>query len=249
MESEKRVVITGSSGQLGNALVEEFRGNMWKVFALDVHENDSKMLTNNVQFYEVDIRNSLEVLKIFEQITQDHGQIDVLVNNAGIAYFSHFLHRSDSEVEEMFRVNLQGSLNCILSLVKTRFDDNQPCAIINVASLYGVVSPDFRIYGENDRRSPEMYGATKAGLIQLTKYFSIALASRNIRVNSISPGGIFNDSNPQDKEFVKRYSLNTPLNRMARVEEIVKPIMFLASEDASYISGHNLVVDGGYSAM
>ena len=119
--------------------------------------------------------------------------------------------------------------------------------IINIASMYGVISPDYRIYSEGDRKNSEIYGATKAAIIQMTKYFAVHLAERKIRVNCVSPGGIFNPENPQSDSFIKNYSLRCPLNRMANVNEIIGGIIFLSSDAASYVTGQNLIIDGGMS--
>lgn len=247
--SLKKVVITGANGQLGQALVQKYLDLNFIVIALDLNELKNQQIHKNLFHYDVDIRSLAETKLLFKKIVDKHGTVDVLVNNAGVAYFSHFKDRTESEMSEMYEVNLKGSVNCILSLVESRQDNSTPCSVVNIASVYGIVSPDFRIYGNGDRRSPEMYGATKAGLIQITKYFAVALAESSIRVNAVSPGGIFNDNKPQNDSFVKNYSLRTPLRRMARVNEVVNPIIFLSLEEASYITGHNLVVDGGYSAL
>ena len=249
MMRPKKVVITGAKGQLGQALARKYLDLNFIVIALDLNELEIQQIHENLFYYDVDIRSLAETKQLFKKIVEKHGTVDVLVNNAGVAHFSHFKDRTESEMSDMYEVNLKGSVNCILSLIESRQDISDPCSVINVASVYGIVSPDFRIYGKDDRRSPEMYGATKAGLIQVTKYFAVALADSSIRVNAVSPGGIFNDKNPQNDSFVKKYSLRTPLKRMARVDEVVNPIIFLSLDDASYITGHNLVVDGGYSAL
>ena len=96
--------------------------------------------------------------------------------------------------------------------------------------------------------SSEIYGATKAGINQITKYFAVHLSNKNIRVNSISPGGIYNLKNPQDKKFIKKYSSRNPMKRMAKIQEIVGAAIYLASDASTYTNGHNLVVDGGMSS-
>ena len=121
-------------------------------------------------------------------------------------------------------------------------------SIINISSVYSIISPDPRIYGSNDRNSSEIYGATKAGINQITKYFAVHLSNKNIRVNSISPGGIYNLKNPQDKKFIKKYSSRNPMKRMAKIQEIVGAAVYLASDASTYTNGHNLVVDGGMSS-
>jgi NAD(P)-dependent dehydrogenase (short-subunit alcohol dehydrogenase family) len=117
--------------------------------------------------------------------------------------------------------------------------------IINIGSMYGVVSPDPRMYGdESSLRSPEVYAASKAGVIQLTRYLAVHLAAHNIRVNCLSPGGVFND---QTEEFSKSYNARVPLGRMAKPEDMKGALVFLASDASSYVTGHNLVVDGGFT--
>ena len=110
-----------------------------------------------------------------------------------------------------------------------------------------MISPDPSIYHEDDRKNSEVYGATKAGIIQMTKYFAVHLAEKNIRVNAVSPGGIFNVENPQSAYFVDEYSKRNPMNRMANTGEILGAVLYLASDASSYVTGHNLVVDGGMS--
>ena len=104
-----------------------------------------------------------------------------------------------------------------------------------------------RIYTDLDRKNSEIYGASKAGIIQMSKYFATHLANRNIRSNSVSPGGIYNPENPQGKDFILNYSERCPMKRMARSEEIVGAIVYLASDMASYTTGQNITIDGGMS--
>jgi NAD(P)-dependent dehydrogenase (short-subunit alcohol dehydrogenase family) len=249
LSPRKVVVVTGANGQLGSALVHRYLELGLTVVALDINQLSNQEQHENLFHYYADVEKLDATKTLFRKIVSHHGNIDILVNNAGVAYFTHFKNRTETEMDNMYEVNLKGSVNCILSLVESRKSSDTSCSIVNIASLYGIVSPDFRIYNEQDRRSPEMYGATKAGLIQITKYFAVALADNSIRVNAVSPGGIFNDSNPQSNSFVKNYSLRTPLKRMAKVNEIVGPVVFLSLNESSYITGHNLVVDGGYSAL
>jgi NAD(P)-dependent dehydrogenase (short-subunit alcohol dehydrogenase family) len=98
------------------------------------------------------------------------------------------------------------------------------------------------IYNEGDRRTPEIYGATKAAVINLTKYFATYMAPNNVRVNCISPGGIYNN---QDKEFIEKYSRKVPMNRMGYADELLGSLEYLLSDKSSYVTGQNIVVDGG----
>ena len=173
-----------------------------------------------------------------------------LINNAGTSVFSDFENRTDEEFYYVVDVNLKGTINCIKYFSKEIKSQNNKSksSIVNVSSIFGLVSPDFRNYIDLNRKNSEIYGASKAGIIQLTKYFSVYLSDLKIRVNCVSPGGIFNPQNPQGPKFIQKYNNKVPMKRMAKVEEIVKPILFLCSNESSYINGHNLVIDGGLTA-
>ena len=140
-------------------------------------------------------------------------------------------------------------LNIINTYVEEHKKKNlKKCSIINIGSIYGFLSPDFRIYGKNDRHSSEIYGATKASVIQLTKYYSVILSKYNINVNCLSPGGIFNKNKPQNKKFVREYSKRVPQTKMGNVEDLFTGILFLASDHSEYVNGQNLIIDGGLSS-
>jgi NAD(P)-dependent dehydrogenase (short-subunit alcohol dehydrogenase family) len=150
--------------------------------------------------------------------------------------------RTADDLARVAAVNLAGPTLCTRATLPYMAPGS---AVINIASIYGVVSPDPRIYGHSGRNSSEIYGATKAGVVQLTKWFAVHLAERGIRVNSLSPGGVYAG---QSDDFVAAYEARTPLGRMATVDDLAGPLVFLASDAARYVTGHNLVVDGGWSA-
>ena len=165
-----------------------------------------------------------------------------------VSVFSKYDKRTDKELDKTIDTNIKGVLNIINSYSDVHKKNKlKKCNVINIGSIYGMLSPDFRIYGKKDRFNSEIYGATKAAVIQLTKYYSVILSKYNINVNCLSPGGIFNKNKPQNKKFVKEYSKRVPQERMGDVENLFTGILFLASEHSSYISGQNLVIDGGLS--
>jgi len=247
---DKVVVITGASGQLGSLLASQYIELGAKVVGIDsVAPSISASLSISFDFVQLDIRNMKSVDKAFAALIDKYGGVDILINNAGAANFNHFLNRTEEDIDLMMDVNLKGTFNCIKSFVDSEPSTSAGRSIVNIGSIYGLVSPDFRVYAEGDRRSSELYGATKAGVIQMTKYFAVELAKTGIRVNAVSPGGIFNPINPQAKQFIENYSFRTPLGRMASTSEITSAIIFLTSTAASYITGHNLVVDGGYTSL
>ncbi len=243
----KIIVVTGCNGQLGKAICSFFKKINSIVIGFDLSESES--LSHLNEFFRVDIVNREELNQTFYKIIKKYRHIDVLVNNAGVSTFEPFEERTEDNFEWVTNVNLKGTFNCIQSMINN-FDNlkKNKCSIINIASMYGIISPDFRIYTDCDRKNSEVYGATKAGIIQMTKYFSTHLADKNIRCNSVSPGGIYNPINPQGEDFIKNYSYRCPMKRMANAEEIVGAIIYLASDLSSYTNGQNITVDGGMSA-
>ena len=119
-------------------------------------------------------------------------------------------------------------------------------SIINMASIYGVVAPDFSIYDKTNMTMPAGYAAIKGGLLNLTRYIASYFGSQNIRVNSVSPGGIFDN---QNTNFVKNYEKKVPLGRLGTPDDIAPSVVFLLSDESNYITGQNLIVDGGWTAM
>ena len=143
-------------------------------------------------------------------------------------------------------VNLTGAFYCCREFGRQMVKQNKG-VIVNIASTYGIVGADQRIYGKNKINSPISYAAAKAAIINMTRYLASYWHGKNIRVNTLSPGGVL-DKKYQDKDFIKRYSEKTILGRMANKEEYNGAILFLLSDASSYMTGANLVVDGGWTA-
>lgn len=253
-------VVTGGSGQLGQSIIALLlaRTSMI-VVVIDVsppqfrdESVQSALARGRLIFKCCDISSRGDVRSLMVELEKELGSVSYLINNAGVSVFEPFLSRPEESIDWVMNVNLKGVVNCTseyaLSVERVRKrDPMQPRRIVNVASVYGVLSPDPRIYSDCDRRNSEIYGATKAGVIQLTKYYAVHLAEQDITVNCVAPGGIFNPDDPQGKDFQKNYSQRCPLGRMATVDEITWPIIFLLSDQASYVNGQNFVVDGGMS--
>lgn len=241
----KVVVVTGATGQLGTTICESFKAAGAEIVGLDL-KLDNRL--NGVTYYEIDITNKDKVSQVFNKIVEKHKRIDSLINNAGVSTFAPFEERTEKDFDWVMDVNIKGTFFCIQSYVgcydKAGFAKG---VIINIGSIYGVVSPDFRIYTDCPRKNSEVYGASKAGIIQMTKYFATTLADRKIRVNAVSPGGILNSKSPQGEDFQKNYSFRCPMKRMAHEKEMVGALVYLASDAASYTTGQNIVIDGGFS--
>tara|TARA_B100001063_G_C16745166_1_gene547064 strand:- start:846 stop:1622 length:777 start_codon:yes stop_codon:yes gene_type:complete len=244
---KKIILITGSSGQLGTSFSKLFLSQKAIVVGMDIKK--SKFKDNNFFFYKFDISNKKKVEKNLRKIISKFKKIDIIINNASISVYSKFDKRNDKEINNTLNSNLKGSLN----LINTYFKEHKKmklkkCNIINIGSIYGFLSPDFRIYGKKDNYNSEIYGASKAAIIQLTKYYCVALSKYNISVNCISPGGIFNEKKPQSKFFLKKYSSRVPKNRIGKVSDLFTALLFLSSEHSDYVNGQNIVVDGGLSS-
>ena len=230
----KNFILTGAKGQLGLAISRFLKTSGANVIGFDLED--------------FNLKNKEDVLNAYKQTFANRKKVDGLINNAGASFFEDPLDRIEENFDETFNTNLKGLFNSIQSFVKC-FDSTKQSngSIVNIASIYGFISPHFSIYSAGDRKSSEIYGATKAGVIQMTKYFCGYLSSRNIRTNCISPGGIYNPQNPQSDSFIKKYSKNCPMERLANSEEIAGGVAYLLSDISSYTNGHNLIIDGGYS--
>ena len=242
----KVVVISGTSGLLGNSFAELFLSIGSIVIGIDKKKGSIK--NNNFYFFNTDISNTKKIDKIMNSIIKKFKKIDVIINNAGISYFTKFEDRTDYELNSTLKTNLIGTINLCKSYLKIHKKRKlKRCSIINIGSIYGSLSPNFSIYQKGDNINSEIYGASKAGIIQFTKYLSVYGAKYNINVNCLSPGGILNFNKMQKKNFIKKYSKRVPLKRMATTDDFISCIIFLSSEKSSYVTGQNIIIDGGLS--
>lgn len=259
----KRVLVTGALGILGSRLVRGFASCGADVACLDLDaaalQERSKELAADFGVRCEPVYCDLKDPKSFDatvaSLEATFGPLDVLINNAAsksdsVEKFLLPLEDYDPETwRQVVAVNLEGAFFMARS-VGQRMALRRSGSIVQVASIYGLLGPDQRIYDGSEylgRRinTPPVYTASKAGVIGLTKHLATYWGDRGVRVNTVTPGGI---ESGQNQTFKERYSARIPLGRMANVEELVWPTVFLASPAASYITGHNLVVDGGLSA-
>jgi NAD(P)-dependent dehydrogenase (short-subunit alcohol dehydrogenase family) len=249
------ILVTGAAGQVGIEVVSALLALRANVIAVDVDLDKLVDMSKNlgwpnerVQLVKSDISIKSDVVNLFEVLRTTNTVIQGLVNNAGVSCFEPYLERREESIDWVMDVNIKGTLFCIQEFIKHRKEFSLGGAIVNIASHYGLVSPDPRIYTDCDRKNSEIYGATKAGIIQMSKYFAVHAAEYGIRSNTVSPGGIRDPGNSQGEDFLKNYNYRCPMGRMAETHEIVGAIMFLLSPAASYINGQNIVVDGGTTA-
>ena len=241
----KIVLITGCNGQIGKKISELFLSLGAKVYGFDL--NNAKIHNQNFIYIKIDITESKILKKKINQIFQKEKKIDILINNAATSIFSGIEKRRDNELSKVYNLNVKSVINIIKYFyINYKKYNMKKASIINFGSIYGFLSPDFKIYTNGNRFSAEIYGASKASLIQITKYFAVLFAKKNIRVNSISPGGILNKK-LQSKKFIKNYSSRVPMNRMANVDDLFTAILYLASDFSKYGTGQNIIIDGGLS--
>lgn len=243
------IIVTGGAGRLGSALCERFDelGNTVVMADVDVDGCETTIESrslSNTNPLELDVTDPDSIRTGFESVVEEFGSIDVLVNNAGISVFTPLEERTLQEFDDVMKVNVYGTFFCTQVAQEIMAGDSGG-SIINVGSIYGVESPDPRIYGDSGLNNSEVYGASKAAVIQMTQYMAVHLAPKDIRVNCISPGGIFAG---QDDYFLENYRDRVPVGRMAREDDLVDVAVFLAADSAGYITGQNLVVDGGLTA-
>ena len=238
---QKIVVISGCTGQLGSELADFFIKNKAVVYGIDLKKPSNK----KIKFLRCNIINDKKLEDIIKKIYLKEKSINIFVNNAAISVFQKFQKRSLKKFKDTISTNLYAPFNAIKFLSKIT-KKNDKLKIINISSIYGVVTPDFKIYSKGDRFNSEIYGASKAALIQMTKYFANLLANKNICINSVSPGGIEN-LNLQKKKFIKKYKRNVPKNRFAKTLDFLTVIAYLSSDYSGYTTGQNIVIDGGLS--
>ena len=231
----KVVVITGGAGLLGKMHAEAVREAGGSPVLTDVVED------SDCYYMDVTDKNSIE------DFVNSLDKVDVLINNAALnpkmSTKDETNRFEDFDLEKWnksLQVNLTGAFLCSQVFINKMIKDKIKGIVINVASDLGVIAPNQTIY--EDDVKPVDYSVTKHGIIGLTKYLSTYFADKNIRVNSISPGGIYTN---QSKEFVKRLSELIPMGRMADKDEYIGAIMFLCSDASSYMTGENVIIDGG----
>jgi NAD(P)-dependent dehydrogenase (short-subunit alcohol dehydrogenase family) len=224
-------LVTGARGRLGPIWVAALQAAGAEVIGIDVEDAD------------VRDRAALETLR-----DGLGAAATILVNNAGVDQPPDAGARAVLDHDDFLRVldvNLAGAFNATLVFGEPMASAGRG-AIVNIGSLYASISPDPSFYDHMEGfLKPPAYGASKAGLVQLTKYFARLWGPSGVRVNALSPGGV---RGGQDDEFLRKYCARVPLGRMAEAEDLGGPLVFLASGAARYLTGHELRVDGGFTA-
>jgi NAD(P)-dependent dehydrogenase (short-subunit alcohol dehydrogenase family) len=257
-------VVTGALGKLGPVWIEALLDGGASVFALDLAQTplseefsalQSRYGDTRLRLDRTDVRNRQSLETVCQNCISALGIPSILVNNAGIdrppANSAKGYRLEDIPLEEnrqIFEVNILGLFQ-VTQVFGARMVAAGRGSIINIGSLYASVSPDERFYdhipGDPPFLKPPAYGASKAAVVNLTRYLATLWAPYSVRVNALSPGGVLGG---QDEEFKRKFCERVPLGRMATAEDLCGPLVFLASQASAYVTGTELIVDGGFTA-
>ena len=253
----RTVILTGAVGLLGSKYAEALSQARANVVLADKNYSACKKLAKKIREkydvkplpIKVNVTNKKSVLKMVSKTIEEYSKVDVLINNA--MYVEGPKERSilfeDFPLSYWYKiidVNLTGMFLCCQEVGKVMREQRRG-VVINISSNYGLVGADQRIYGKSKLNSTLVYGVTKSAVLNFTRYLASYWHKFGIRVNTLSLGGVENN---QDSHFIKNYSAKTMLGRMAKKDEYVGAMLFLVSDASSYMTGSNLIVDGGWTA-
>lgn len=258
----KTGIVTGALGLIGKEHCKALAEAGANVVVADIDKEKCEEFANSLETESfgiaIDVTNKTSLENARDKILEKFGHIDILVNNAAINdMFENPKAASEQSKFENYPlelwqksvdVNLTGVFLCS-QVLGTEMAKQKSGSIINIASTYGITAPDQSLYIKKDGRQnfykPPAYSATKGGVIAFTKYLAAYWGKDNVRVNTLTPGGVENN---QDEFFIEQYSKRTMLNRMAKPTDYKGALIFLASDASNYMTGANLVVDGGWTA-
>jgi NAD(P)-dependent dehydrogenase (short-subunit alcohol dehydrogenase family) len=250
--SDRVTVITGACGLIGRTLTLGLRDRGANVFLVDVAaanpEAEAARLGGGVLGAACDVSRSEEVSALVVRVVERFGRIDVLINGHNHKPQGFTEARAETFPEELWDaivgVNLKGTFLTCREFGRIMLAQGKG-SIINFASTYGIVSSNPDLYEGNTLGNPVAYSASKGGVIMLTRYLGAHWAERGVRVNCVTPHGVWNNHEP---EFVERFSRKSPMRRLMKAEEVLGAVLFLASDASSYATGSNLLVEGGWTA-
>lgn len=240
----KIIIVTGGNGLLGREIINKICYEGAICLNVDVNHKTSE----NLSAIHCDITQPDSVNACIDLVITKFGRIDGLVNNA-YPRTKDWGAKFEEIPYESWKLNVDWQLNSyfyIAQQVSKQMRLQKKGSIVNMASIYGVVGPDFLMYEGTDMTMPAAYSAIKGGIVNFSRYLSSYLGPDGIRVNTVSPGGIFDGQNPL---FVDNYNRKVPMRRMGLPKDISPVVTFLLSEDAGYITGQNIIVDGGWTAI
>lgn len=250
--SNKNIVITGAGGTIGSNLSEYFYKQNANLILIEKNKDKITKLKKKfkkINVYKCDLENLKSIENTIKKIKKKFTIIDTIIHSASLVGTSNlkgwntkFIDQNIINFEKSFRINVCSIFFIIQQLEKNLIKSNNP-SIINIGSIYGIKAPDWSMYKKTKIYNPAGYSSSKAALFYLTKWLATTVSPK-IRCNMISPGGL--ESN-QGKIFKKNYVNKVPLKRMAKVSDLIGPVVFLSSHMSIYVTGQNILVDGGFS--
>lgn len=250
-------IITGGAGNLGESIAHALANNGCSLFIVDINQSKLdrlkkilKKYSNIKIFYlKANLESIEERKKVFSEFQRYFKKLDILINNAAFVSDSNlqgWIEDFDKQDVDLWEKVLSVNLTCTfhLSQLFYNFLKINKGKIINISSIYGLLGPNLSIYNDTKMGNPAAYSSSKGGLIQLSKWLATTLAPE-VRVNCISIGGIKRN---QPVKFIKRYIKLTPLARMGTEQDVIGAILYFSSDISSWVTGQNLVIDGGLSA-
>ena len=256
----KNIVLTGSSGLLGSYYAKILLTRGANMALIDHSEKVSLQLKeeffdprSKIEFYKCDLSKPNQIISTFKKIKKDFGTIDILINNAAFVSAKTFHIKDFKNYEKhpfdlwkkTFEVNVDAAHVCCQQVLGTMKKQKRG-SIINISSNYGLVSPSFETYDDEHLWTPPGYAVTKSAILNLTRYIANLYGKYNIRCNTFSPSGVATKKLSQ--KFIKRYAARNAFGRMAKVGDYEGAIIFLCSDASSYMTGANLIVDGGWTS-
>ncbi|MGE5351531.1 MAG: SDR family oxidoreductase [Ignavibacteriales bacterium] len=241
---EKIIIVTGGSGLIGRELVADIERNGGKAINADIGAPTDL----EKGFLHMDITDDSSIEEGIGRIVSRYGRIDGLVNNA-YPRTKDWGRKFEDIEPASWRMNVDMQMNSYFVIsqnVLRQMSHQGSGSIVNIASIYGVVGNDFTLYEDYGGTSPAAYSAIKGGIINFTRYLASYYGKKGIRVNCVSPGGMFDNQHPS---FLAKYNAKVPMGRMGNPDDIAPSVSFLLSEGAKYITGQNLVVDGGWTCI
>tara|TARA_B100000989_G_C19520952_1_gene464123 strand:+ start:1726 stop:2481 length:756 start_codon:yes stop_codon:yes gene_type:complete len=249
----KKIILIGSEGVLGKHYSLKLQSTA-SFLALGDIRIKKQFINNRIIKKNLDLKSEKNIERFFIDIKKKFGKFDILINNGALTTEGMKKMKTKKSNKDEFNVdnwkktldiNLTGTFLSIKYFLKHHLNKDVTQKIINIGSIYGVVSPHHEIYKNQNFSSSIGYTASKSGLIGMTKWLSTKYSSKRVICNIISPSGVYNN---QKKNFLKDYEKLLPYKRMAKPDEIYGALKFLISEESNYVTGQNIIVDGGFSA-